>query len=83
MKSLFLIGGFLGFAIGITFSLVQRESLQACLWHGCLAAFLAGVLLPCLGRVWGTKNPADATSDAQDALDPLLSTSSNPNTSKS
>jgi hypothetical protein len=82
MKSLLLIGGFLGFAFGITFSLVQREALQACLWHGCVAAFSAGLLLPWWGRAWA-KNLTDTTSEGQDASAPLLSPSTHPKTSKS
>jgi len=82
MKSLMLIGGFLGFALGITFSLIQRESLQACLGHGCLAALLAGLLLSCWGLAC-RKNRADVASDRQNVSEPLLSTSTHPNTSKS
>jgi hypothetical protein len=83
MKSLLIIGGFLGFAFGITFSLTQKESLQACFWHGCLAAFFASLLLPWWGRAWRKYNLADAASDRQDTPNPLLSASTHPKSSKS
>jgi hypothetical protein len=83
MNSLMLIGGMLGFAFGITFSIVREEPVQACLWHGGVAAFFASLLLPWWGRALSKGDAADATPDRQDTPNSLLSTSTHPKASKS
>jgi hypothetical protein len=52
MKSLLLFGALLGFGIGLIFSWVQENSWPSCLWHACLAAYLASLLLRWWGRAW-------------------------------
>jgi hypothetical protein len=82
MKSLLLIGGYLGFAGGVAFSFIQKESWLACLEHGATAAILASVMLPWLDRAW-QKHCEELASDRQSSSDSLLSTSTQPKTSKS
>jgi hypothetical protein len=72
MKSPLFIGGYLGFAFGIAFSVIQKESWLASIWHGALTAILASVLLPWIERAWRKHSEmlsADSTSNS------LLSTS--------
>jgi hypothetical protein len=64
MKALLLIGGLLGFGIGLTFSWVQESAWPSCLWHACLAAYLAGLLLRWWGRAW-RKNLENVLSENQ------------------
>lgn len=64
MKSLLLIGGLLGFGIGLIFSWVQESAWPSCLWHACLAAYLASLLLRWWGRAW-RKNLQRAFSENQ------------------
>jgi hypothetical protein len=52
MKALLLIGGVLGFGIGLVFSWIQESSWPSCLWHACLAAYVAGHMLRWWGRAW-------------------------------
>ncbi len=52
MKALLLIGGLLGFGIGLVFSWAQESAWPSCLWHACLAAYLASQLLRWWGRAW-------------------------------
>ena len=52
MKLLLLIGGLLGFGIGFLFSWVQDSSWPCCLWHACLAAYVASLLMRWWGRAW-------------------------------
>jgi hypothetical protein len=52
MKALLLIGGLLGFGIGLVFSWAQESAWPDCLWHACLAAYLAAHLLRWWGRAW-------------------------------
>jgi hypothetical protein len=52
MKALLLIGGFLGFGIGLIFSWAQESAWPSCLWHACLAAYVGGLLLRWWGRAW-------------------------------
>jgi O-antigen/teichoic acid export membrane protein len=52
MKFLLLIGGVIGFAIGLTFSWLQENSLSSSVWHACLAAYLSAWLLFWWGKTW-------------------------------
>jgi hypothetical protein len=52
MKALLLFGGLLGFGIGLVFSWAQESPWPSCLWHACLAAYLASLLLRWWGRAW-------------------------------
>jgi len=52
MKALLLIGGLLGFRIGLIFSWAQEGAWPICFWHACLAAYLASLLVRWWGRAW-------------------------------
>jgi hypothetical protein len=71
MKFLLLIGGALGFAIGLAFSWLQQSSWPSSLWHGCLAAYLSSWLLVWWGKAW-QKNLQQAWLERQSQSNPLL-----------
>jgi hypothetical protein len=52
MKLLLLIGGLLGFGIGLIFGWAQESAWPSCLWHACIAAYVGGLLLRWWGRAW-------------------------------
>ncbi len=52
MKHLMILGGFVGFAIGIAFGVAQGSAWPNVLWRASVAALLAGVVLRWWGRVW-------------------------------
>jgi hypothetical protein len=52
MKSLLLIGGVLGFAVGAGFSLMEADSGASTLLHGCVTAYVAALLARWWGRSW-------------------------------
>jgi hypothetical protein len=52
MKSLMILGGIIGFATGLLFSWAQKGAWPASLWHACLAAYLAGMLMRWWGNAW-------------------------------
>jgi hypothetical protein len=52
MKSLLLMGGLLGFGIGLLFSWAEESPWPSCLWHACLAAYLTGLLMRWWGSAW-------------------------------
>jgi hypothetical protein len=52
MKKLMIMGGFLGFLIGITVGLAQHSSWSSILWRASVAAVVAGFLLRWWGQVW-------------------------------
>ncbi len=74
MKFLLLIGGAIGFAIGLVFSWLQQSSWPSSLWHACLAAYLSSWLLVWWGRAW-QKNLQQAWFDRQNESTPLISRS--------
>lgn len=55
MKMMMLTGAALGFAVGITFSLLRQSTWPTVVWHACVAAYVAGMLFRWWGRHW-TKN---------------------------
>ena len=59
MKLLLLIGGLMGFLIGIGFGLIHEKSLPSALLHACVTMYVAGLLMRWWGRVW-MKNLAQA-----------------------
>jgi hypothetical protein len=59
-----LIGGLLGFGIGLFFSWAEQSSGGSCLWHACLAAYLAALLVRWWGEAW-RRNLADALRERQ------------------
>ena len=66
MKSLMLIGGLLGFGIGLAFSWAESADWPACLWHGCLAAYLTALLMRWWGSAW-RKSLEEAMHERQSA----------------
>ena len=52
MKSLLLIGGLLGFGIGLFFSWLEESTWPTTLWHACLGAYVTGWLMRWWGRAW-------------------------------
>ena len=52
MKLLLLVGGLLGFSIGLIFSWDEESPGPACLWHACLAAYLTAILMRWWGNAW-------------------------------
>jgi hypothetical protein len=52
MKSLLLLGGLLGFLIGLGLSWAQQSPWPSCLWHACVAAYLSGLVLKWWGNSW-------------------------------
>jgi hypothetical protein len=47
-----ILGGLIGFLIGISFGVAQGSAWPAVIWRASVATFLAGVLLRWWGRVW-------------------------------
>jgi hypothetical protein len=47
-----ILGGLIGFSIGITLGTAQGSSWPGVLWRASVAAFLAGVVLRWWGGVW-------------------------------
>jgi hypothetical protein len=54
MKSLLLVGGLLGWGVGVGASSLQGDAWATCFWHGCLAAYLTALLMRWWGRAWRT-----------------------------
>lgn len=47
-----ILGGLIGFSIGISFGVAQGSAWPAVVWRASVAAFLAGVILRWWGQVW-------------------------------
>jgi hypothetical protein len=52
MKSLMLLGGLIGFCVGLGFSWSQGSPWPVSVWRASLAALAGGVLLQWWGRLW-------------------------------
>ena len=52
MKLIMVLGGLIGFGIGLGFSWAQGSEWPAAVWRSAIAALLAGVLLRWWGRLW-------------------------------
>lgn len=52
MKSLMILGGLLGFGIGVSFGLLRQNDWSSILWRSAVAAYGAGWLMRWWGRVW-------------------------------
>lgn len=52
MKLLLVIGGGLGFLIGLLLSWAEQSSPPACIWHACVAAYLTALLMRWWGATW-------------------------------
>jgi hypothetical protein len=70
MRILLLIGGLLGFSVGLLFSWAEQSSGPACLWHACLAAYVAAVLMRWWGNAW-RKNLVESLRERESAPEPV------------
>lgn len=52
MKFLMMMGAMVGFGIGFGFSCLQKVPWPNVIWHACVAAYVAGMLLRWWGRLW-------------------------------
>jgi hypothetical protein len=52
MKYLILIGGFIGFSIGLLFGWAFESPYPSMLWKSCMAAYVAGWLMKWWGGMW-------------------------------
>lgn len=52
MKLIMVLGGLIGFAIGLGFSWAQGSPWPSVVWRAAIAALLSGVLLRWWGRLW-------------------------------
>lgn len=52
MKMLMILGGLLGFGIGISLGLIQHSDWSSMLWRSAIAAYGAGLLMRWWGGVW-------------------------------
>ncbi|MDX1952333.1 MAG: hypothetical protein SFY81_09110 [Verrucomicrobiota bacterium] len=52
MKKLMMIGGLMGFGIGLVFGLAQNSSWPSILWRSSVACLVSGLLLRWWGQVW-------------------------------
>ena len=52
MKSLILLGGLIGFGIGVGFGLMREKSLPSIMLHACVAMYASAMLMRWWGRVW-------------------------------
>lgn len=62
MKLMMLLGGIIGFGIGIGFGLAESSPGPQALWHAAAAALVGGVLMRWWGRVW-VKSLREAQQD--------------------
>lgn len=52
MKSLMILGGLLGFGIGVSLGLLQQSDWSSILWRSAAAAYGAGWLMRWWGGIW-------------------------------
>lgn len=52
MKLLMILGGLVGFVIGITFGIAQESPWPSVIWRASIGAYIAGMLMRWWGRVW-------------------------------
>lgn len=52
MKKMMMMGGFLGFGIGVVTGLVNEVTWPALFLRACVAALVSGLLFRWWGRVW-------------------------------
>jgi hypothetical protein len=81
MKSLLLVGGLMGWGLGMGSSYIQGTALPTCLWHGCVAAYLGALLLRWWGRVW-RKSLAQSVQERENAQDAIVPATNTPKVSR-
>jgi hypothetical protein len=76
MKSLMLVGGVLGWGVGVGASFSQGNPWSACFWHGCLAAYLSALLMRWWGRAWrkSLQQSLQEREEAEHAITPAVVT---------
>jgi hypothetical protein len=76
MKSLLLVGGVLGWGVGVASSYSRGNAWPACLWHGCLAAYLTALLMRWWGRAWrkSLEQSLQEREQAETAITPAVTT---------
>jgi hypothetical protein len=52
MKLLMILGGCIGFAVGVSFSWASQSGWPSVLWRAGVAAYLGGLLMRWWGRMW-------------------------------
>lgn len=52
MKPLMILGGLLGFGIGVSVGLLQQSDWPSILWRSAVAAYGAGMLMRWWGQIW-------------------------------
>lgn len=52
MKLLMILGGCIGFGIGVAFGLASESGWPSTLWRAALTAYLAGLLMRWWGSLW-------------------------------
>jgi hypothetical protein len=52
MKTLMILGGMVGFLVGIGFGLAQTSAWPDALWRASVTALVGGLLLRWWGRMW-------------------------------
>jgi hypothetical protein len=70
MKLLLVIGGMLGFGIGLLLSWAEQSSGPSTIWHACLAAYVTALLMRWWGRTW-RQGLADALREKQASAPPF------------
>ena len=78
MKLLMLLGGLIGFLIGISFGLLQESTWPSFFWRASIAAYASGILMRWWGKVWieglqaayHEKQTAQANAEAQQKISP-------------
>jgi len=81
MKSLLLVGGLLGFGIGLGFSFMQADPWSSSLWHGCVSAYVTALLARWWGQSW-RKSLEDALNEPEEDTGVALPKVNLPKTSK-
>jgi hypothetical protein len=81
MKSLLLVGGLLGWGLGMGSSFIHGADWPASLWRGCVAAYLCALLMRWWGRVW-RKSLEQAVQEREQAQDSLVPTVNTPKPSR-
>ncbi|MGE3310456.1 MAG: hypothetical protein AB7O66_10835 [Limisphaerales bacterium] len=66
MKMMMLSGAAIGFAVGITFSLLRASAWPTVVWQACVAAYVSGMMFRWWGRQW-TRNLRLALVEKQQA----------------
>jgi hypothetical protein len=68
MRALLIIGGILGFGIGLIFNWSGQSSWPSTLWRACLTAYAAAILLKWWGSAW-RKNLENALRERESAAE--------------